>query len=84
MVLFLKCCLNLTVISTTLGNMPFMALSKSLFFKTKQSDEQFSENSRLFMKPLYEKFVLECICLEMNRNMQAPFWSAVVPESTVM
>ncbi len=31
-----------------------------------------------------EKVVLQCICLEMHLYVQAPFWSAVVAESTVM
>jgi hypothetical protein len=34
------------------------------------------------MKLLYEKGVLQCICLEMHRYVQAPFWSAGVAEST--
>jgi hypothetical protein len=31
-----------------------------------------------------EKGVSKCICLEMHLYVQAPFWSAVVAESTVM
>ncbi len=36
------------------------------------------------MQPLCGKGVLQCICLEMHLYVQAPFWSAVVAESTVM
>ena len=36
------------------------------------------------MQLLCEKGVLQCICLEMHRYVQALFWSPVVAESTVM
>jgi hypothetical protein len=36
------------------------------------------------MKPLYEKGVLYCICLEMHCYVQARFWSGGIAESTVM
>jgi hypothetical protein len=66
--------------------MPCMAhnIVKKFFFSRRNRVMYSFHKFPDFSNSRCEKGVLLCICLEMHLYVQAPFWSAVVPESTVM